>query len=324
MQNDDLDRVVPLNKLDDFKVAEGDPDIRGWEVMSADGRRLGKVDELLVDTNAMKVRYIDVEVERGMIAGGDDRHVLVPIGYARLERERDAVVVDNLQATDLGSLPAYDHRPLTRDFETSVRDSFSRGTTTTTGTTGLTAAGTTGTANTADDFYGHQSFDDNRFYAARRGETEMGDERRLTLSEEQVDINKRQVAAGEVDVRKRVETEHVRESVPTMREEVTVERRPVTDALHADARITEDEIRIPLHEEEVVMEKRVVPREELVVKKHQVTENQVVEADVRREEAEVIRDGTIDRTDRMDASPRDVDGDGIPNALDPNDRKRGI
>jgi uncharacterized protein (TIGR02271 family) len=323
MQNDDLDRVVPLNKLDDFKVAEDDPDIRGWEVMSADGRRLGKVDELLVDTNAMKVRYIDVEVERGMIAGGDDRHVLVPIGYARLERERDAVVVDNLQATDLGNLPAYDHRPLTRDFETSVRDSFGRGTTTT-GTTGLAAAGTTGTTNTADDFYGHQSFDDNRFYASRRGETEMGDERHLTLSEEQVDINKRQVAAGEVDVRKRVETEHVRESVPTMREEVTVERRPVTDALHADARITEDEIRIPLHEEEVVMEKRVVPREELVVKKHQVTENQVVETDVRREEAEVIRDGTVDRTDRLNASPRDVDGDGIPNALDPNDRKRGI
>ncbi|HEU0052581.1 MAG TPA: PRC-barrel domain-containing protein, partial [Longimicrobium sp.] len=86
MARDDLDRVVPLNRLDDFKVADGDPDVRGWDVVAADGRKIGEVDELLIDTGAMKVRYLDVEVDRGMIAGGDDRHVLIPIGYARLER----------------------------------------------------------------------------------------------------------------------------------------------------------------------------------------------------------------------------------------------
>ena len=48
-----------------------------------------------------------------------------------------------------------------------------------------------------------------------------------------------------------------------MREEVSVERRPVTDPLAASgqARIEGDEIRIPLSEEEVVVEKRVVPEE---------------------------------------------------------------
>ena len=313
MRNGDMDQVVPLRQLDDFKVAEGEPDIRGWEVQSSDGRKIGEGEELLVDTGAMKVRYLDVEVERGMLAAGDDRHVLVPIGYARLERERDCVIVDNLSASDLGNLPAYDHTPLTRDFETSVRDSFNRGTTTTTGTAaGLTASA--GTSGTADDFYGHESFDDGRFYAGRRDMT--GNEERLTLSEEQLDVSKRQVASGEVEVRKHVETEHVRESVPTMREEVTVERRPVTDPLRADAQITEDEIRIPLHEEEVVMEKRVVPREELVVKKHQVTENQVVEGEVRREEAEVIRD---DRAMRAD----DLNRDGVVD--DPDLRRdRGL
>src|SRR3712207_8809180 len=101
MPNENLDQVVPLKQLDDFKVAEGEPDVRGWEVMSSDGRKIGEVDELLIDTNAMKVRYLDVEVDRGMIAEGGDRHVLVPIGYARLERDRDCVVVDNLSATDL-------------------------------------------------------------------------------------------------------------------------------------------------------------------------------------------------------------------------------
>jgi sporulation protein YlmC with PRC-barrel domain len=140
MANNDMDRVVPLGQLDDYKVAEGDPDVRGWEVLASDGRKIGEVDELLVDTNAMKVRYLDVDVEDGVIGDGMDRHVLIPIGYARLEQERDRVMVDGLASSDLHSLPAYDQGPLTRDFESSVRDSFS-----TRGTSTTTAAGMTGT-----------------------------------------------------------------------------------------------------------------------------------------------------------------------------------
>lgn len=189
MHDENLDRVVPLNQLDDFKVAEGDPDVRGWDVVSADGSKIGEVDELLVDTSAMKVRYLDVDLNDELVAGDPDRHVLVPIGYARLERERDCVVVDNLNATDLQALPAYGHGPLTRDFESSVRESFRRPTgtagagattggttaTETTGTTGtgMTAGGTTGARGTADDFYAHESFDESRFWAGRRS-TEPG------------------------------------------------------------------------------------------------------------------------------------------------------
>jgi hypothetical protein len=141
MANNDMDRVVPLGQLDDFKVAEGDPDVRGWEVLASDGRKIGEVDELLVDTNAMKVRYLDVDVDDGVIGDGMDRHVLIPIGYARLEQERDCVMVDGLAAADLQGLPSYDQGPLTRDFESSVRSSF-EGRRTTPDTT--TAAGMTG------------------------------------------------------------------------------------------------------------------------------------------------------------------------------------
>lgn len=142
MANNDMDRVVPLGQLDDYKVAEGDPDVRGWEVMASDGRKIGEVDELLVDTSAMKVRYLDVDVEDGVIGDGVDRHVLIPIGYARLEQERDCVMVDGLASADLQGLPAYDQGPLTRDFESSVRDSFAhRGTASTTTVAGMTGAG---------------------------------------------------------------------------------------------------------------------------------------------------------------------------------------
>jgi uncharacterized protein (TIGR02271 family) len=296
----EMDRVVPLGQLDDFKVAEGDPDVRGWQVVASDGRKIGEVDELLIDTNAMKVRYLDVEVENGLMAE-PDRHVLVPIGYARLDRDSDRVMVDNIASTDLRTMPAYDQSPVTRDFETSVRNSFVGGTTgAAAATTGL--AGTTGT--THDDFYGHDSFNDNRFYG--RGNAEE----RMVLSEEELAVGKRQVQAGEVDIEKHVETRHVRESVPVTHEEAVVERRPITDPMHAHDPdgISGGTLRVPLTEEEVVAEKRAVAKEELVVRKQTVTENEVVEADLRRERAEVHREGEVRGTDPL---RRDDTGSGL-------------
>lgn len=151
MANNDMDRVVPLGQLDDFKVADGEPDVRGWEVLASDGRKIGEVDELLVDTAAMKVRYLDVDVDDGMVAGATDRHVLIPIGYARLDEDRDAVMVDALAAADLGGMPAYEQGPLTRHFEASVRESFGarRGTTTPGGLSGGRLSGGSGMMDTA-------------------------------------------------------------------------------------------------------------------------------------------------------------------------------
>lgn len=280
------ERIVPLDTLSDFKVADDDPDVRGWDVLSADGRRIGGVDNLLVDTAAMKVRYLDVEIDDDLLDRDRDRHVLIPVGYARLDRDDKRVTVDQLNSTDVSTLPAYGHGPLTRDYENTVRSSWDRGGTAATG---------------ADqDFYAHDSFSDDRFYGRegqRDADRASGD--RMTLSEEQLAVGKRQHEAGAVNVGKRVETEHVREDVPVRREEVTVERRPVQgDAMSGRARIEDDEVRVPITEEEVVVEKRAVPKEEIVVKKHERTDTETVEADLRKERADIHREGDADRSDR--------------------------
>jgi uncharacterized protein (TIGR02271 family) len=131
---------------------------------------------------------------------------------------------------------------------------------------------------------------------------------RLVLNEEQLAVGKREVETGEVGVRKHVETQHVHENVQLRHEEVEVERRPITDGYSAagslDATIGQEEnIRIPLHAEEAVVEKRVVPTEELVVRKREVVENQPVDATLRREHAEVDREVRTDthlRDTRLD------------------------
>jgi len=112
-----------------------------------------------------------------------------------------------------------------------------------------------------------------------------GQERRIVLSEEQLSVGKRQVQAGEVNLRTTVETERVQEQVRLSHDEVSIERRPLTaaDAAGADLDIREETIRVPLTREEAVVEKRVVPVEEVVVRTNTVTENQTVEDTVRRE-----------------------------------------
>ena len=131
-------------------------------------------------------------------------------------------------------------------------------------------------------------------------------EKRLTRTEEELAIGKREVSRGEARISKHVETEHVSEPVTRRREEVVIERRPVEPGRRAEAASIEDaEVRIPLMEEEVIVEKHPVVKEELVIGKRVVEERDTVEADVRREEFDIenpaegsARDRTTERTDR--------------------------
>lgn len=105
---DDDSRVIPLAQLQGFRIANGAMDMRLWQVHSGDGRWIGTVDELLVDTATMEVRYLDVEVEN-LLVTGRERHVLIPIDHARPDTERSStVVVDGLAARAVARLPAYD------------------------------------------------------------------------------------------------------------------------------------------------------------------------------------------------------------------------
>ena len=61
--------VTPLRTLHNYRIAEGDPDVRGWEVLGADGGKIGEVDDLLVDTQALKARYLEVTLDLSALAG---------------------------------------------------------------------------------------------------------------------------------------------------------------------------------------------------------------------------------------------------------------
>jgi len=144
-----LRALEPLSELPEYRIADGGPDIRGWHIATTDGRA-GCVRDLLVDTAAMAVRFLDVELDpscagepaadaptanalpaspvRPVPAGGPAphhaRHVLVPISLAELDDEFHEVRLPHVQNAQLSCLPDYRGEPLTPERERAVAACF--------------------------------------------------------------------------------------------------------------------------------------------------------------------------------------------------------
>ncbi len=114
----------------------------------------------------------------------------------------------------------------------------------------------------------------------------------IPVIEEQVRIGRRVVETGKVRIHKRV-TERVEEvSAPVLREEVQVERIAIDRYVDGpiESRMEGDTLVVPVLEEVLVLEKRLVLREEIRITKSFVTTDSPPEqVTLRREEVEVER-----------------------------------
>jgi uncharacterized protein (TIGR02271 family) len=124
----------------------------------------------------------------------------------------------------------------------------------------------------------------------------------MTRSEEELRVGTETRERGRARLRKYVVTETQQVTVPVQREEVRVEREPITDANLEDAtsgpEISEEEHEVTLREEEVVVEKRAVPKERVRLDTETVTEERQVSEEVRKEQIQV--DGDQDQLPRRD------------------------
>ena len=340
MAPDDTSRASPastgshlarLNDLDEFQVADGYPDIRGWPVRTGDGGAVGTVGDLIVDLREMRVRYLDVELDRALAErvgdaatpGDQEGHTLIPIGRVQLDDANDHVRVEGYSLEQLAGLPRYGGRTVSGDYERSLVDRYRGGATD-------PAVDTAAQRRPAEHEhrhgldYAHADYDEQRPFAGRRRPAgDVPHEQRLTLAEERLDVGTRTVPAGDLNLHKRVETERVQEHVELRRDDASVERRTVTDpsSVPVTPQVTDDEIRIPVLEERLVVTKVLVPREEIIVRKHSVTERQTVEADLRRErldidDTEARRAGLVREARMTGAEDRATDGGPLDRAAD--------
>jgi len=115
--------LYKLSEVKDFEISPNNPDVRGWTLIGLDGERIGKVSDLIVDTKAQKVRYLDIEVDKD-VAIGKDHHVLIPIGTARLHKNDNNVLVEGVDRHNIGQYPMFDGVTITPEYEQALRQAI--------------------------------------------------------------------------------------------------------------------------------------------------------------------------------------------------------
>ena len=113
-------RLRRLSQLDDHKVANGDPDVRMWNVNDANGEHVGVVHDLLVNMETLDVQFLDIALDRRVTLDRQVQyppHVLVPLALARLTADADVVTLHDLTWDTIATLPACEDGAFTSDDE---------------------------------------------------------------------------------------------------------------------------------------------------------------------------------------------------------------
>lgn len=190
-----------LSDLDDLDIADGEPDIRGWDVRDNQGTKIGEVDDLIIDLSAMKVRYMAVDLDKDFFSLDDERRVLVPIGNAQLDDDEDDVII-SASRESLLAMPAYDDDTFGDD--QSTHDQFAKpwqtGDDTSSNTGHASGAGLAGAAGLggstgSSDVYKSKQFDDTNFFGSRR-QQDRQDQSYLRRHEESSQGHGQRDAAG--------------------------------------------------------------------------------------------------------------------------------
>ncbi len=252
----------------------------GYEVYDQSGEKIGKVDDLFVDESDQP-EYIGVKM--GFLGTSS---TLIPWELVTPEEDSGRLVVVTDKETAKNGPAFDDDREITPEFENEVYSYYGLQQTGSTDDRGSYAAGP-GMAmgdTESGEFREHSPAEEG--VSGEGSDLDDRDELRVQRTEEELAAGTREVEAGAMRVRKRVRTDREQIEVPTRHEEVSVERVPL-EGEATEAHIGEDEVVVPVTEEEVVVDKRAVAKEEVRIRKDVVEDTEVVEEDVRREEIEV-------------------------------------
>ncbi|MEW6420991.1 MAG: DUF2382 domain-containing protein [Deinococcota bacterium] len=243
---------------------------RGNTAYGYNGEKIGTVKDALVNPETGRIRYLIVDV------GGwfSSKEVAVPVGEARFTD--DAVYFDNLTKDQVRDLEEYryDQQYTDTDDRFATNERVLRG-------------------NKVDE-------------AAYRDRAYRTPDR-LQLLEERLVVNKERIRAGAVEIGKHVETTQQTVNVPLEREEVIIERHPVSDARPVEGAVLGQDsqtVRVDLEAERANVQKQAYVTEEIEIGKRTVTETQTVTDTVGREVLDVNKTGDV-RLENADSMTKD-------------------
>jgi uncharacterized protein (TIGR02271 family) len=283
----------------------------GQDVYDESGEKIGSAAEVYLDDETGQPEWVTVRT--GLFG---TKESFVPIRNADLTDDGVRVPVSKERVKDApkidadGHLSPQEEQELYRYYGMGAGTDTAQTETTTETTTGTAGTGpttdstdtTTGTAGTGPTT---DSTDTTTGTAGTGPTTDSTDTRppvgqdtsgpttdnAMTRSEERLNVGTTSEEVGRARLRKYVVTENVTETVPVAREEVVVEREPITDANIGNAMdgpaISEEEHEVTLHAERAVVEKEAVPVERVRLDKETVVEDATVSEGLRKEQIEV-------------------------------------
>jgi uncharacterized protein (TIGR02271 family) len=240
-------------------------DWRGREVIGSDGEKVGTVEEVYLDTATDQPEWLSINTglfglksSFAPIQGAHPEGEAVQIAYTK-EQVKDAPSVEpDQELNDSEERALWSHYGL--DYESGYSE-------------------TTDREPVGRDVSGPET------------------DSAMTRSEEEVKVGTRQQEKGRARLRKYVVTEEVTQTVPVRKEKAVLEREPITegnvDAATSGPDISDEEHEVTLSEEEVVVEKKTVPKERVRLDKETETTEEQVSEEVRKEQIEA--EGDIDR-----------------------------
>jgi uncharacterized protein (TIGR02271 family) len=253
------------------------------------GDKLGKVGAVYYDDRTDQPTWVTVHTGlfglnetfvpvQGADFGGSDK---VTLAYDK------AAIKDAPNVSEDGHLSAEDEERLYRHYGVDYGNATG---TAGTGRHSLTDHGTVG-GDVDRDRNRDGVYDDVEGRTVGRDTSGPTTDDAMTRSEEQLRVGTETRESGRARLRKHIVTEHQQVTVPVSREEVTLEREPITDANRGDAYdgpgISEEEHEVTLHAERPVVDTEAVAVERVKLGKETVTDHETVGGEVRKEEIEL-------------------------------------
>jgi uncharacterized protein (TIGR02271 family) len=253
---------------------------RGQNMVDADGDKIGKIEEIYLDAETNEPEW--ALVSTGLFG---NKQSFVPVGDASPSGDGIRVSFDKATVKDApkidpdGRLSQQEESELYRYYDREYSE--------------FSGPGGSGVLDDRDADAGFDTDAEARGQRGGPGEDVSGrnTDDAMTRSEEELRVGTTEREAGRVRLKKYVVEDEVTQTVPVRREEVRVEREPITDANRDDAldgpAISEEEHEVVLHAEEPVAEKRAVPQERVRLDKDVQTEEREVTDTVRKERIDV-------------------------------------
>jgi uncharacterized protein (TIGR02271 family) len=268
--------------------------LNGATVVDADGDKIGTVGQVFVDANDGHPSWVTVRT--GLFG---TKETFVPLDEATAEGDTLRVHFDKARVKDAPRIDT--DSALSPDEEDELYRYYnlsSSETTTHSGYSGASDAGTTGTGYTTTDRTDYETTD-RSFTPAGQDVSGPNTDDAMTRSEERLSVDKERVATGKARLRKYIVTENQTVTVPVEREEVRLEREPITDGNVGQALdgpdLSEEEHEVTLTEERAVVNKETVPVERVRLGTETVTENETVNEEVRKEQIDFDGESGRDR-----------------------------